>query len=116
MHCLSPAGKYYVELVLRPTTFCREMRTDRNMAPICPGFTLRRPLRSGIAHRPAAGLDQRDKTLDHFVEQGRLLEIEHMAGLREERQPGGGQMPLQEQARLDAGVVFVAADDQRRRR
>ena len=35
--------------------------------------------RPGIAHRPAAGFDQGDKTLDHVVEQRRLFEVEHMA-------------------------------------
>ena len=72
--------------------------------------------RPRIAHRPAAGLDQRDEALDHLVEQRRLLQIEHVAGLREERQARRRQMLLQEQARLDAIVVLVAAQDQRRRR
>ena len=72
--------------------------------------------RPRIAHRPAPGFHQRDEPLDHFVEQRRLLEIEHVAGLREEREPRRRQMLLQEQARLDAIVVLVAADDQRRRR
>src|SRR6516165_12338363 len=37
-----------------------------------------------------------------------------MAGLREEGEPGSRKVLLQKQARLDAGVVFIAADDQSR--
>ena len=75
---------------------------------------LNRHHRPRIAHRPPARLHQRDEPLDHFVEQRGLLEIEHVARLRKERQPRRRQMLLQEHAGLDAIVVLVAADDQRR--
>jgi hypothetical protein len=44
---------------------------------------------------PAAGFDERDEALDHFVEQCGLFEIEHVVGFREEGQTGGGQMAFQ---------------------
>src|SRR5215472_13355688 len=67
--------------------------------------------RPRIARAPTARFRECDEALDHFVEQRGLLQIEHMAGLWEESQAGRGQVLLQKQARLDAGVVFIAADD-----
>src|SRR5258708_34507224 len=64
----------------------------------------------------AAGFGQRDEAFDHFIEQGGLLEIEHVARFRKDRQSGRRQVLLQEQARLDAIIVLVAADDQGGRR
>ena len=82
-----------------------------------PGMTARLGHhRPEIAHGPAAGFDEGDKAFDHVVEQRRLFQVEHVARFREERQSRGGQVFLQEQAGLDAIVVLVAADDQRRRR
>ena len=87
-------------------------RAERPVTPLS-GLLLER---ARVAHRPAPGFDQCDEALDHFVEQRRLLEIEHVAGLRKYCEAGCRQMLLQEQAGLDAIVVLVAADDQGRRR
>jgi hypothetical protein len=69
--------------------------------------------RPWIADAPAAGFNERDEGLDHFVEQCGLFEIGRVAGFREEGQPGGGQMVFQKQAGLDAGIVLVAAGTRR---
>ena len=48
------------------------------------------------------------RTRQLLVEQSGLLDIENVAGHREARRRDG---LLQEQARLDTGVVLVAGDD-----
>src|SRR5581483_4350934 len=72
--------------------------------------------RARVARRPAAGLGLRQERRHRLVKQRRLLEIEHVAGLGEHREPRARHVLLEEQARLDAAVVLVAADDQRRDR
>src|SRR6516162_6353524 len=87
--------------------------------PSCPALCrasrsllrLRNRKRPRIAHTPAAGFHQRDEAFDRLVEECGLFEIEHVAGLRKEGEASGRQMLFQEQARLDAGVVLVAAND-----
>ncbi len=44
-----------------------------------PGTTTSPRQRPRIAHAPAAGLNQCDEAFDHFVEQRRLFQIEHVA-------------------------------------
>src|SRR5438309_1696422 len=91
------------------------------MAGTSPAMTtqlvtgLRSRHRPWVARGPAAGFGQRDEAFDRFIEQRGLLEIEHVARFRKDRQSGRRQVFLQEHAGLDAIVVLVAADDQGRR-
>jgi hypothetical protein len=99
----------------------RRVRRTRHLDP---GFVLGtsrndwspRHHRPRVAHGPTAGLHQRNEAFDHFVEQCRLFQIEHVARLRKHRKSGGRQVFLQKQARFDARIVLVAADDKCRRR
>ena len=75
-----------------------------------------RPHRGRIARGPAAGLDQRQKTLERFVEQRRLLQIQDVTGLGKHREARCRDGVFEKQAGLDAGVVLVAEDNENRQR
>src|SRR5882724_13580361 len=72
--------------------------------------------RGRIAWWPATCLCQTKETLQRFVEQRRLLEIQDVARLRKHRQPRGRHGLFEEQARLDTRVILIANDDQSRQR
>src|SRR4051794_1458930 len=69
--------------------------------------------RTLVPRPPPARIDLRQEIPEHLVEQRRLLDVHGVAALREDREAGRGDVLLEIDARLDAGVVFVAADDQR---
>src|SRR6476469_5020179 len=77
--------------------------------PCCPDRAL-------VPRAPAPGIHLRQKIAERLVEQRRLLDVHRVAALRKDREPGGRDVLLEINARLDAGVVLVAADDQRRQR
>src|SRR3954447_12876156 len=69
--------------------------------------------RTLVPRPPPARIDLRQEIPEHLVEQRRLLDVHGVAALREDREAGRGDVLLEIDARLDAGVVLVAADDQR---
>src|SRR4051812_21454047 len=79
-------------------------------------LTLARPHRPRISLPPSLAIDQRQKIPERLVEQRRLLDVHGVAALRKDREAGGRDVLLEIDARLDAGVVLVAADDQQRDR
>jgi hypothetical protein len=53
---------------------------------------------------------------EQAVEEGRLLEVERVGGVGQDRQPAPGNPALQEEAGLKATFVLVPNQDQRGRR
>ena len=80
-------------------------------------------LRNDFGIRYAAFNEKRTKWLRlndfipgvHRLEQLRLLQVEAMPGVRHDGQPGSRDRALEQQARLQAGLVLVAVDHQRGR-
>src|SRR5450756_1252503 len=72
---------------------------------------IRRPPRS-TQSRSSAASDVYKR--QHHVEQLGLLEIARVSGLRHEYQAGGRHVALEHERRVEAGLVFVAADDEGR--
>src|ERR1700752_4227521 len=70
--------------------------------------------RSWIALAPAPGIHCAEEIAERVVEQRGLLDVHRVAALRKDREAGRRDVLLQIDARLDAGVILVAADDQRR--
>jgi hypothetical protein len=56
-----------------------EVRRGWRTSPAMTGKWLLARQRPRVAHAPAGGLHQRDEAFDHFVEQCRFFQIEHVA-------------------------------------
>src|ERR1043165_3086849 len=105
------AGKGAIATCPPPKEAAGTLRSARPTA-----LLLLRPHRARIALAPAPGIDERQKIPQRLVEQRRLLDVHRVAALRENREARGRDVFLEINARLDAGVVLVAADDQGRQR
>src|SRR5204862_3461850 len=67
---------------------------------------------AGIARLPAAGLDLMEKILQQLVEERRLLEVDAVSAFRQHGERGRRGAALDQDARLDAGLVLVAGHDE----
>src|SRR5438309_9782429 len=67
-----------------------------------------------VAPRPAASFNLMEKLIEGAVEQIRLLEVDRMAGVREDDERGGRDRPLHQNAGFEAGMILVAGHDQGR--
>src|SRR5450759_3630687 len=88
------------------------LRTLMYSAYAASEHALRRCAR--VAHPVLPRLDLVEKLLAHHVEQLGLLEIARVSGLRHEYQTGRRHVALEHERCVEAGLVFVAADDESR--
>src|ERR1044071_2527208 len=70
--------------------------------------------RARVARRGAALVDQHEELEQRPVERLGLLDVDGVAGARQHHQAGVRDAALHEQRGLEAGVVLVAGDDERR--
>src|SRR4051812_19455614 len=70
--------------------------------------------RARVARRGAALVDQGEELEERPVERLRVLDVDGMAGARQHHQAGVADAALHEERGLEARVVLVARDDERR--
>src|SRR5689334_5830190 len=70
--------------------------------------------RARVAQCPAARVDRMEEVEERAVEGVRILEVDGVAGLGQDDEPRARDRALHEEARLEAGLVLVAGDDERR--